>query len=382
MKVSCLQENLAKGLSIVGRAVSTKSTLPVFSNVLLATDEGRLKLAATNLEMAVVTWIGAKVLDEGSTTLPARLLSELVASLPNDRIDMSLNVRTQTMHLVCARSEANIKGIDASQFPPIPTVGAEGESTATVQIEPALLREVIGQVAFAAATDETRPVLAGVLVSFGDSELTMAATDGFRLSVRTAKLPVSAPQKIDVLVPAKTLNEVARLAADEKDPIEITVTPNRSQILFHMASVDLVSRLVEGAFPNYQHIIPQSHKTRSVLSTADFLNAARRASFFAREAANIVRLTIQSGDELTPGRVSVQATSAEVGDNVNDIDASIEGDSGTIAFNARYLTEVLGALTSQKVGLETNTATNPGLIRPVGDDDGFLHVIMPLQLPK
>jgi DNA polymerase-3 subunit beta len=381
MRVSCLQENLAKGLSIVGRAVATKSTLPVLSNILLATDEGRLKLAATNLELAVVTWIGAKVEDEGAITVPARLLAEFVTSLPNDRIDMDLNVRTHTLHMACARSEANIKGIDATEFPPIPTVGGEGEATATVKIEPDLLREVIGQVAFAAATDESRPVLAGVLVSFGDSELTMAATDGFRLSVRTARLPVSAPQKIDVLVPARTLNEVARLAADEKDPIEMTVTPNKSQILFHMSNIDLVSRLIEGTFPNYRHIIPQSFKTRSVLSTSDFLNAARRASFFAREAANIIRLTIQPGEEMVPGRVSVTATSAEVGDNVNDIDAVVEGEGITIAFNARYLTEVLGALTSQKVGLETNTPTNPGVLKPVGDD-GFIHVIMPLQLPK
>lgn len=225
-------------------------------------------------------------------------------------------------------------------------------------------------------------MLAGVLVSFGDGEMTMAATDGFRLSVRTAHLPVSAPQKLDVLVPARTLNEVARLAADEKEPIEITVTPNKSQILFHMSNIDLVSRLIEGAFPNYRHIIPQGYATRSVVPTADFLNAARRASFFAREAANIVRLSVQPGeDELVPGRVSVTATSAEIGDNVNDIDAQVDGKSITIAFNARYLTEVLGALTSQKVSLETNTPTNPGVLKPV-DDDGFIHVIMPLQLPK
>jgi len=381
MKVSCLQENLAKGLSIVGRAVATKSTLPVLSNILMATDQGRLKLAATNLELAVVTWIGAKVEDEGAITIPARLLGELVTSLPNDRIDMNLNVRTHTLHMVCGRTEANIKGIDATEFPDVPTVGAEGETTATVKIEPELLREVISQVAFAAAGDESRPVLAGVLVSFGDSEFSMAATDGFRLSVRSTHLPVSAPQKIEVLVPARTLNEVGRLLAEEKQPVEITVTPNKSQVLFRMANIDLVSRLIEGSFPNYRHIIPQSFKTRSVLTTADFLNAARRASFFAREAANIVRLSVQPGEELVPGRISVTAASAEVGDNVNDIDAVVEGDGITIAFNARYLTEVLGAMTCQKIGLETNTPTNPGVLRPI-DDDGYIHVIMPLQLPK
>jgi DNA polymerase-3 subunit beta len=381
MKVSCLQENLTKGLSIVGRAVASKSTLPVLSNILLATDEGRLKLAATNLELAVVTWIGAKIEDEGAITIPARLLSEFITSLPNDRIDMELNVRTHTVQLSCPSSQAHIKGIDASEFPPIPNVVQEGATTATVKIEPDLLREVISQVAFAAAADESRPVLAGVLVSFSDGQLTMAATDGFRLSVRTANLPVSTPQKLDVLVPARTLNEVARLAADEKEPIEITVTPNNSQILFHMSNIDLVSRLVEGVFPNYRHIIPASHKTRTVLSTGDFLNASRRASLFAREAANIIRLSIRPGEELVPGRISVTATSAEVGDNVNDVDAVVEGEELTIAFNARYLTEVLGALTCAKVGLETGTATTPGVLRPVGDD-GFIHVIMPLQLSK
>lgn len=380
MKVSCLQENLAKGLSIVSRAVSTRSTLPVLSNVLLATDEGRLKLAATNLEMAIVTWIGAKIEDEGAITVQGRLLGELVTSLPNDRIDMDLNVRTHTLHLVCARSEANIKGIDATEFPPIPTVGGEGEVSASVKIEPALLREMISQVAFSAAADESRPVLAGVLVTFGDSELTMAATDGFRLSVRTSIVPVSTTQKVDVLIPAKTLNEVARLAADEKEPIEITATPNKSQVLFHMSNVELVSRLIDGTFPNYRHIIPASYKTRTVLTTAEFLNAARRASYFARDASNIVRLTILPGDDM-PGHVSVQANSVEIGDNVNEIDAVIDGEGLTIAFNARYLTEVLSAVTSQKVGIETNTATNPGVIKPVGED-GFLHVIMPLQLPK
>jgi len=381
MKVSCLQENLSKGLSIVGRAVSSKSTLPVLSNILLATDEGRLKLAATNLELAVVTWIGAKVEDEGAITVPARLLGEFVASLPNERIDMDLNVRTHTLHLACLRSDAHIKGIDAAEFPPIPTVGEANETTATVQIEPDLLRQVIGQVAFAAATDENRPVLTAVLVSFGDSELTLAATDGFRLSVRRTRLPTAAPQKLDVLVPARTLNEVARLLTEEKDPVEVTVTPNKSQILFHMSNTDVVSRLIEGTFPNYQHIIPSSYKTRSVVSTSEFLNATRRASFFAREAANVVRLTISAGEELSPGRVSVTATSAEVGDNVNDLDAVVEGEGLTIAFNARYLAEVLSVLTSQHVGLETNAPTNPGVIRPVGDD-GFIHVIMPLQIPR
>jgi DNA polymerase-3 subunit beta len=382
MKVSCLQENLAKGLAIVGRAVATKSTLPVLANILLATDQGRLKLAATNLELGITCWIGAKVEEEGATTVPARLLGEFVNSLPNDKIDLALTVRTQTLRLTCQRYAANIKGIDAEDFPLIPTVA----DTPTVALEPDLLREMIGQVAFAAAADDSRPVLAGVLMSFRDNSLTLAAADGFRLSVRTAAIEPpaggAAPAGLDVIVPARAMQEVARIAAEGKDPVEVTVTPNKNQVLFHLSNVDLVSRLVEGAFPNYQQIIPKEYKTRAVLSTGDFLKATKIASFFARDAANIVRLNVIPGEEeLVPGRVTVGATAAEVGDNLNEIDAVVEGQPLQIAFNARYLTDVLSVLTATQVGLEASTSSSPGVVRPVGVE-GFTHVIMPMHVAR
>jgi DNA polymerase-3 subunit beta len=383
MKVSCLQENLAKGLAIVGRAVATKSTLPVLSNILLATDQGRLKLAATNLEIGITCWIGAKVEEEGATTVPARLLGEFVNSLPNDKIDLALTVRTQTLHLACQRYTANIKGIDAEEFPLIPTVA----DTPTVALEPDLLREMINQVAFAAAADDSRPVLAGVLMSFRDNSLTLAAADGFRLSVRTAAIEPPAagsatPAGLDVIVPARTMQEVARIAAEGKEPVEVTVTPNKNQVLFHLSNVDVVSRLVEGAFPNYQQIIPKEHKTRAVVSTSDFLKATKIASFFARDAANIVRLNIIPGEEeLVPGRVTVAATAAEVGDNLNEIDAVVEGQPLQIAFNARYLTDVLSVLTATQVGLEASTSSSPGVVRPVGVE-GFTHVLMPMHVAR
>jgi len=384
MKVSCLQENLAKGLAIVGRAVASKSTLPVLANILLATDQGRLKLAATNLELGITCWIGAKVEEEGATTVPARLLGEFVNSLPNDKIDLALTVRTQTLHLACQRYAANIKGIDAEEFPLIPTVA----DTPTVALEPDLLREMIGQVAFAAATDDSRPVLAGVLMSFRDNSLTMAAADGFRLSVRTATIEppaagsIAATSGLDVIVPARAMQEVARIAAEGKDPVEVTVTPNKNQVLFHMSNVDLVSRLVEGAFPNYQQIIPKEYKTRAVLSTSDFLKATKIASFFARDAANIVRLNVIPGEEeLVPGRVTVAATAAEVGDNLNEIDAVVEGQPLQIAFNARYLTDVLSVLATAQVSLEASTSSSPGVVRPVGVE-GFTHVLMPMHVAR
>jgi len=377
VKVSCLQENLAKGLSIVGRAVATRSTLPVLSNVMLATDGARLKLSATNLEIGIVCWIGAKVEEDGSITVPARLLTDFVNSLPPERIDMELTVRTQTLNLKCARFEANIKGIDAQEFPLIPTAGEDSK----ISLDPSMLRQMIDQVVFAAATDESRPILTGVLARFQGEQLTLAAADGFRLSVRTTHLPEPVSEPVTVIVPARALAELSRISAEQEQPIEITITPARNQALFHMANVDLVSQLIEGNFPDYNQIIPKSYSTRTVVSTSDFVKAAKTANIFARDAANIVRLEIVPGGELAPGRVTLAATSAEVGDNVGEIDAVIEGEEMEIAFNAKYLIEVLSVVDAAQVALETTSASSPGVIKPVGSED-FTHVIMPMHISR
>ena len=377
MKVSCLQENLAKGLSIVGRAVATRSTLPVLSNVMLATDGARLKLSATNLEIGIVCWIGAKVEEDGSITVPARLLTDFVNSLPPERIDMELTVRTQTLNLKCARFEANIKGIDAQEFPLIPTAGEDSK----ISLDPSMLRQMIDQVVFAAATDESRPILTGVLARFQGEQLTLAAADGFRLSVRTTHLPEPVSEPVTVIVPARALAELSRISAEQEQPIEITITPARNQALFHMANVDLVSQLIEGNFPDYNQIIPKSYTTHTVVSTSDFLKAAKTANIFARDAANIVRVEIVPGGELAPGRVTLTAASAEVGDNVGEIDAVVEGEEIEIAFNAKYLIDVLSVVDAAQVALETTIASSPGVIKPVGSED-FTHVIMPMHITR
>ncbi len=377
MIANCLQENLAKGLSIVGKAVASKSTLPAITNVLIETDDSRLKLAATNLEIAITCWIAAKVEEAGAITVPARLFSEFVNSLPNDTIEMRLNARTRTLNLNCARYEANLKGIDADEFPPIPHVS----DIPAGEIDPRVLEEAINQVAFAAAVDDTRPVLAGVLASFNEDTLTLAAADGFRLSVRKVNLAKPVSTKFDMIIPARALHELARIASDEEDPIQIAVTPNRSQVLFHMKNVELVSRLIEGTFPNYQQIIPQRYATRTVLTTADFLKATRIASFFARDSSNIVKLQVQPGDELAPGKLTVAATSAETGDTVSGIDAIVEGDNAQIAFNAKYLIDVLGVLDTSQVALEVMSPSSPGVVKPVGSDN-FIYVIMPMHTSR
>lgn len=380
MRVSCLQENLAKGLSTVARAVATRSTLPVLGNILLETDQSRLKLAATNLEIGINCWIGAKVEEDGAITVPARLLTEFVNSLPPERIDLELVVRTQTLHMRCFRYEANVKGIEASEFPLIPTAD-KLEKGSRMRIAPELIRQMINQVIIAAATDESRPILTGVLVKFENNQLTLAAADGFRLSVRTARLEESVPAPISVIIPARALAELARISADEQNPIEVIISEARNQAMFHLSNVDLVSQLISGNFPDYRQIIPKTQTTRTVVDTRAFLSAAKIASFFARDAANIVRVKMEPGGDLTPGQLTVAATSAEVGDNVSQIEAQIEGQNLEIAFNAKYLMEVLGVVDTPQVALETTTNSSPGVIKPVGSQD-FTHVIMPMHITR
>ncbi len=373
MKLSCLQENLSRGLGVVGRAVATRTTLPITNNVLLATDQSRLKLVATNLEMAISYWIGAKVEEEGAITVPARLLTEFVSSLPNDRIDISLSPRTKTLGLKCARFEARISGIDAKDFPPIPTV----EEGITTRVEVEAFRQGISQVAFAAASEESRPVLTGVDAQFDNDLLTLAAADGFRLAVY--KLPLTTPvsQKTEVIIPARTLAELNRLMSDGEETVDITVNPNKSQALFRLKDTELVSQLVQGTFPPYTQLIPQSYNTRAVVDVAEFLRATKTASIFARDGSGIVRLVVTSGSELTPGKMTVSARSEEIGDDVGEIDAVVEGEEAKIAFNGRYLVDVLSALRESQVALETTNPSSPGVIRPVGVDN-YIHVVMPM----
>jgi DNA polymerase-3 subunit beta len=382
MKISCLQENLARGLATVSRAVATRSTLPVLSNILLQTDEGRLRLAATNLEIGINCWIGARIDEEGSITVPARLLTEFVNSLPADQIDMELNERTQALNLKCARYEANIKGIDAGEFPEVPTAESiAGQAPTRLHLEAETFRQMIDQAVFAAATDESRPILTGVLAKFHQGALTLAAADGFRLAVTTADVGVDLDETSSVIIPARALAELGRISADEEEKVELLITPGRNQVLFHLASKDLVSQLIEGSFPDYNQIVPKGHSTRSIVTAANLLKAVKVAFLFARDAANIVRFNVVPGNELTPGQMIVTATSAEFGDNVSELDASIEGEEIEIAFNARYMIDALSVLGTAEVALETSTPSSPGILRPVGGND-FLCVIMPMHITR
>jgi DNA polymerase-3 subunit beta len=376
MKISCLQENLKRGLAVVSHAVAGKSTLPVLSNILIASDEGRLKLAATNLEIGITCWIGAKIEDEGAVAVPAKLLSDVVGSLPNDRIDLLLDRRTQTLNLKCARFESNIKGTEAGEFPAIPTVD---DRTPIAVFPPALLRETIQQVAFAAATEETRPVLQGVQLRLRDNRAIFAAADGFRLAQRIIELPEPVAQPLEIIIPARALNELARILNDDANQVEMIVTPGGGQALFHTSAVDLVSRLIDGKFPDVDRVIPQQYQTRAVLDTQEVMKAVKLASFFTVAPSNSVRLLMEPGGDLGPGRMTISANAVEVGDNKGQVDAMIHGEGGQIALNVRFLSDAIAAIPTPQVALETQSPQHPAVFKPVGAD-GYIHIVMPMTV--
>ncbi len=379
MKITCKQQDLSRGLSAVSHAVSNRSTLPILSNILLATDQGRLKLSATNLEIGINCWVDAQIQEEGSTTVPAKLLTDFASRLPQAPIDLALSDGSNTLNVKGQGSSANIKGTDASEFPLIPS--AEGGEP-PVLLDAVLLKEMIAEVAFAAADDDTRPVLTGVLVQVGDEKITFAAADAFRLAVRTAPLPGDDHPRGDILIPARTLTELARILPAE-GPVEMIVTPNRSQVLFHTPNLDLVSRLIEGTFPNFRQIIPKEHSTRAVVETKLFAEAAKRAELFARDSSNITRVKINPGgnDGLEPGAVTVEATAEDLGDNTSILNAAVDGPEMQIIFNVKYLSDVLAVIGSAEVALEANAPTKPGVIRPVGEHD-YTYVIMPMHINR
>ena len=374
MKLTVSQSQLAYGLGVVSRAVSPRSTLPVLGNILIATDEGRLRLSATNLELGITCWIGAQIEEEGSTTVPARILADLVNTLPGEKVNLSLNSRTQTLNIHCGTSNFDIKGIDAGEFPPMPTP----DLSAGVELNVSDFKEMIRQVSFAASTDEARPVLQGVLMEITDNQLSLAATDGFRISVRSAEIssPVSNPVK--AIIPARSLSELARIAVNGKETITMVMPPDRGQAIFHLKDAELVTQLIEGNFPDFRAIVPRSFKTRTVISTAEFLKACRQAEIIAREGNYVIRLNLQP-QEGGPGAVEFSTQSEEMGSGEVVVDANIEGPELLVAFNVRFLGEVLEVIGSPNTILETNANNTPGLISPVGDDF-FKHVIMPMHL--
>jgi DNA polymerase-3 subunit beta len=296
-----------------------------------------------------------------------------VASLPSDKVDLTVTDRGRQLHVSCARNEATVAGMDAADFPPVPSV----DDGLTLELDPKQFKRAVEQVEFAAAADDTRPVLTGIHTLAEGQELTLAAADGFRLAVHKLPLRQEVAERVEVIIPARALREVMRLIGDGEDPLTMSFSATRSQVLFKLPNAELVATLIQGTFPNYSQLIPQSYTTRTTLGMKQFLQETRIAAIFARDGAGIIRLQVEP-EEGASGVLSISARAEEIGNHEGKMDVKVEGEPSKIAFNSRYLQDVLQVLDAEEIALETTSPSSPGVLRPIGTDDNYVHVVMPM----
>ena len=369
MKVTCRPAVLGQALQVVSRAISSRTTLPILNNILIETTSEGLALTATNLEIGIRKIVPAEISMEGSTTAPARLLTDFVSTLPDQDLEMTLDPSSQSLSLRCARFDTHIKCIEAEEFPPGPRPD-EGD-----RIEVALddLVSAIEQTQMAASTDEARPVLTGVLVLVHGGSLTLAATDGHRLAERKLQATAAADLEASLIVPARALAELSRVLKGEPGKVEIIISKARNQVFFRSGSSELTSRLIDGKYPNYAQVIPSKSSTKVRVSTSELTQTVRAVSLFARDSANVIRIKAQ------PDALILSATTNEVGDSKAEMTATVDGSDIQIAFNARYVLDALGVIGEDEVELMFDGPLSPGLLRPPGKEH-YLYVIMPVRV--
>lgn len=366
MKLSCLQENLSKGLSVVSRLVATRGTLEILSNILLATENGRLKLSATNLEIGINYKIGAKVDNEGALTVPARLFSEFISQLPAGKVD--LFVAENTLATKAGQFESNIKGLPADEFPLIPRI--KDKKTASCVAKE--LKEGIQLVVFSAAPDETRPVLSGIYFRIEKGKLTLAATDSYRLAEKVIATKGNESAVKEAIIPARSMMELARIL--DKPEQEVNIFLDETQVMFETEDLDFTSRLVEGKFPDYKQIIPASYETKADFNLTEFTNIIRVASLFSQESAGSVTL------QFSPkGKIEALSSGSQFGESTAGCNATVEGKEAEIIFNSKYLLDALTNLGSGNATLEVSGKLNPGVLKKENDKN-YLYVIMPLRV--
>jgi DNA polymerase-3 subunit beta len=360
MKLSITQENLNHGLSTVSRIIGNRNTLPVLANVLLQTKDNRIQLSATNLEMGITHWIGGKVEEDGAVTIPAKLFSEYVHNLPAGNV--SLTKEKDTVHIDSNGFSSKINGISAEEFPSIPSVSGNVE----FQVAAKTLKNALSQVVHVTSGDDSRPVLTGVYLHARDGMLYAVATDSYRLA---EKQIMETDTECNVVVPARTVTEVLRLLGDSED---VTVKIDDNQISFGFNETELVSRIIDGEFPDYRQLIPQEVPTTARVNTGELQDITKAATLFARETTGSVTVKI-ARDSLY-----MESVASQVGENSSEISGEVSGEDMEVALNGKYIADALSVIDTDQVDISLTGKVNPCLIQPV-DDDSYLHIVMPLR---
>ena len=362
MKLQVTQENLSKALGHVSRVANSRGTLPILSNVLLKTVDNRLSIAATNLDIAITHYIGSKVADEGAITVPARLMQDFVSSLPSGVIDLSL--QDNKLHISTDKYQSIINGVSAEDFPVMPAI-AGGKQW---KIAGKTFKTGLQQVVVAASSDEARPLLTGVLVHSHEGSLYIVSTDSYRLAEKRLD---TTKQDVSLLIPASALQDLLRILGDEDS--DVVVTHDDQQVLFKVGEVELVTRLIEGNYPDYRKLIPKNFASSATLKRSDFVNITKVSSLFARESAGSVTINL----EAEPAQVSIRSIASQIGENTASANAEVTGD-GVITLNSRYILDALNALNGDEATISFNGKLEPCLIVDPKASD-YTHVIMPLK---
>jgi DNA polymerase-3 subunit beta len=369
MKVKCRQKDLAFALHLVNRAVSPNTTLPVLNNILIKAQGKHLYFSATNLEVAMTYHIDVEIFNEGAVTIPAKLITSYVSLLKDDEVEMKLE-EGLNLSIKTPNSHTKIKGIDHSEFPVIPEVEKGSQFT----VDTGIFETAINQTGFAASTNVSRPVLTGLLFKLDKDELGMVATDSYRLSEKKVQMKKGVDEAVDCIVPAKTVMELGKiLGSFEEKEVECQVTKN--QILFAIGNLKIISRLIDGNFPDYKKIIPPSSKTHVKINVQDFVLAVRKVSLFVQETNNNVKISVTNN-----GKLIVSTDETQIGEGTAEVDVEIEGENNKIALNAQYLLDVLGHIKASSIDFALDNKLSPVTIKPTKNEAKFTHIIMPLKL--
>lgn len=362
MKLQVTQENLSKALNTVARVASGRSTLPILNNVLIKTVGTRLSIAATNLDIAITCLVGSKITNEGSITVPAKLMQDFVASLPNGVISLDLN--DNKLNITTDKYESTINGVPADDFPVMPAINKGNKW----KIPAKNLKEGLQQVVVACSNDEARPVLTGIYFHTNDGKLQIVATDSYRLAEKTL---VKTANEVNLLVPGSSMQDLLRILTDSDE--EVWVTSDEQQVQFRVGDVELVTRLIEGNYPDYKKLIPGKFSTSATLKKTDFLNIAKVSSLFARESAGSIKIEVSEPAK----QVSIRSIASQLGENTATADCKAVGEDD-ITLNSRYLIDGLNAIAADEVTFGFNGKLEPCVMKASNNSD-YTHVIMPLK---
>lgn len=365
MELTVTQENLSRALTVVGRVASTKTQLPILSNILLRTDGARLLIAATNLEIASTQYIGAKIVTPGAITIPARLITEFVSNLPKGSID--LKVVGDNLTITSGGYHSVINGVIADDFPELPTINEDSSISYSIKNEE--FKQAVSQTIITASNDATRPVLTGVYWHSFEGSLFLAATDGYHLSERQL---IETKSDVSAIIPVTTLQEVLRTIIDEVEMIDVLF--DETQVRFRLGEAEIISRLIDGNFPDYRQLIPKTSEVHFEVAKQEFVRVVKIASLFARESGGSITLTVDGEKKL----VSIHSIASQLGENTSELSAEITGD-GAITLNSRYLSEALSVIEDDTVSFGFNGKIAPSILKSAAPTTNYYHVIMPLK---